>query len=194
MYIICGLGNPGKKYEKTRHNIGFVVLDRIAEKAGISIGKMRFRGLTGEGQIAGQKVLLLKPQTYMNLSGESLREAAAYYKVPPEQIIVIYDDFDIPAGSLRIRKFGSAGTHNGMRSCVQELGSEAFPRIRVGTGGDGKDRDVIGFVIGGFSKAERDALTDVVENAADACFCMLEQGADIAMNRYNTKKHGKADE
>ena len=126
MYIIAGLGNPGKKYENTRHNMGFTAIDLLAEKFGIKVNKLRFKALTGEGRIAGQKVLLIKPQTYMNLSGESVRMALDYYKEPPENLIVIYDDIDIPTGSIRIRKKGSAGTHNGMRNILYQIQSEVF--------------------------------------------------------------------
>ncbi len=126
MYIIAGLGNPGKKYENTRHNMGFTAIDLLAEKFGIKVNKLRFKALTGEGRIAGQKVLLIKPQTYMNLSGESVRMALDYYKEPPENLIVIYDDIDIPTGSIRIRKKGSAGTHNGMRNILYQIQSEDF--------------------------------------------------------------------
>lgn len=139
MYIIAGLGNPGKKYENTRHNMGFTAIDLLAEKFGIKVNKLRFKALTGEGRIAGQKVLLIKPQTYMNLSGESVRMALDYYKEPPENLIVIYDDIDIPTGSIRIRKKGSAGTHNGMRNILYQIQSEDFPRIRVGIGSGKKD-------------------------------------------------------
>ena len=149
MYIIAGLGNPGKKYENTRHNIGFITLDYLAERHDIQINKIKHKALVGEGRISGQKVLLVKPQTYMNLSGESLREVMDYYKVDIEDLIVIYDDIDLPAGTVRIRKKGSAGTHNGMRSIVQHLGQD-FPRIRMGIGNERKG-DLADFVLGGFS-------------------------------------------
>ena len=129
MYVIAGLGNPGKKYENTRHNMGFITIDQLAEKHNIKTDKLKFKALVGEGRIAGQKVLLVKPQTYMNLSGESIREVMNFYKLEPENLIVIYDDIDIEAGTLRIRKFGSAGTHNGMKSVVYQLQSDRFPRI-----------------------------------------------------------------
>ena len=134
MYVIVGLGNPGKKYENTRHNMGFMAIDLLADKFGIKVDKIKHKALIGEGRIANQKVLLAKPQTYMNLSGESVREILSYYKVDVENLIVIYDDIDIPTGTIRIRKFGSAGTHNGMRSVVYQLKSDRFPRIRVGIG------------------------------------------------------------
>ena len=153
MYVIAGLGNPGKKYENTRHNMGFITVDQLAEKHDIKVDKLKFKALVGEGRIAGQKVLLVKPQTYMNLSGESIREVMHFYKLEPENLIVIYDDIDIELGTLRIRKFGSAGTHNGMKSVVYQLQSDRFPRIRIGIGNQ-KKGDLVDFVIGGFSKEE----------------------------------------
>ena len=140
MYVIAGLGNPGKKYENTRHNMGFITIDQLAEKHNIKVDKLKFKALVGEGRIAGQKVMLVKPQTYMNLSGESIREVMNFYKLEPENLIVIYDDIDIEAGTLRIRKFGSAGTHNGMKSVVYQLQSDRFPRIRLGIGSQKKGR------------------------------------------------------
>ncbi len=193
MYIIIGLGNPGRKYENTRHNLGFITVDRLAEKHNIQVDKIKFKALVGDGRIAGQKVLLVKPQTYMNLSGESAREVANYYKVDPENIIVIYDDLDLPLGHLRIRKSGSAGTHNGMKSVVYQLKSDKFPRIRLGIGGNGKE-DIIDYVIGGFKKEEVKVLETTVDNAVSAIECMISESLDIAMNRYNTKKNTKVDD
>ena len=137
MFVIAGLGNPGKKYENTRHNMGFLVVDRIAEKCGISVNRMKHRALVGEGRISGRKALLVKPQTYMNLSGESVREVVDYYDVDLEDVIVIYDDFDLETGSIRVRKKGSAGSHNGMKSVISHLGSGDFPRVRIGIGKSG---------------------------------------------------------
>lgn len=187
MYVIAGLGNPGKKYENTRHNMGFITIDRLAEKHDIKTDKLKFKALVGEGRIAGQKVLLVKPQTYMNLSGESLREVMQFYKLEPENLIVIYDDIDIALGALRIRKFGSAGTHNGMKSVVYQLQSDRFPRIRIGIGSQ-KKGDLVNFVVGGFSKEEVPVLEETVTKAVSAIECILESDIDIAMNRYNTKK------
>jgi PTH1 family peptidyl-tRNA hydrolase len=193
MYVIAGLGNPGKKYENTRHNMGFITIDQLAAKHDIKVDKLKFKALTGEGRIAGQKVLLVKPQTYMNLSGESIREVMHFYKLDPENLIVIYDDIDIDAGTLRLRRFGSAGTHNGMKSIVYQLQSDRFPRIRIGIGNQGK-RDLVDFVIGGFSKEEVPVLEEAVTSAVSAVECILEDGIDMAMNRYNTKKKSKKDE
>ena len=196
MYIIAGLGNPGKKYENTRHNIGFITLDFLAERHDIKINKIKHKALVGEGRIAGQKVLLVKPQTYMNLSGESLREVMDYYKVDIEDMIVIYDDIDLDAGAVRIRKKGSAGTHNGMRSIVQHLGTD-FPRIRMGIGKD-KRGDLVDFVLGGFTKEDKEVLEPAVERAALAVEMYVDEGIEKAMNKYNIKakkeKKKKAEE
>ncbi len=187
MYVIAGLGNPGKKYENTRHNMGFITVDQLAIKHDIKVDKLKFKALVGEGRIADQKVLLVKPQTYMNLSGESIRQVMHFYKLDPEKLIVIYDDIDIELGALRIRKFGSAGTHNGMKSVVYQLQSDRFPRIRIGIGSQ-KKGDLVDFVIGGFSKEEVPVLEETVTKAVSAIECILAEDVDIAMNRYNTKK------
>jgi len=185
MYVIAGLGNPGKKYENTRHNIGFITLDFLADRHDIKINKIKHKALVGEGRISGQKVLLVKPQTYMNLSGESLREVMDYYKVDIEEMIVIYDDIDLEAGAVRIRKKGGPGTHNGMKSIVQHLGSD-FPRIRMGIGKDRKG-DLADFVLGGFTKEDREVLEPAVERAALAVEMYVGEGIEKAMNKYNIK-------
>lgn len=186
-YIIVGLGNPGRKYENTRHNLGFITVDRIAEDLGIRVNKLKFKALIGEGRLGGRRVLLVKPQTYMNLSGESVREIAGFYKIPMENLVVIYDDFDLPTGSVRVRKFGSAGTHNGMKSIIYQLQSDRFPRIRIGTGkGDGEN--LIDFVTGGFTKEEVPVMREAVLRAAAACKAIVTDGIDTAMNQYNTRK------
>ena len=189
MYIIAGLGNPGKKYEETRHNMGFMAVDFLAEKYDIKVNKIRFRALTGEGRIAGQKVLLLKPQTYMNLSGESIRLAVEYYKVNPQELIVIYDDIDIQAGMIRIRKKGSAGTHNGMRNILYHIRTEDFPRIRVGIG-SGRKEDMIDYVTGSVPKNEITLLKEAADKAACGAACIVEKGIEKAMNEYNIKSAG----
>ena len=189
MYIIAGLGNPGKKYEETRHNMGFMAVDFLAEKYDIKVNKIRFRALTGEGRIAGQKVLLLKPQTYMNLSGESIRLALEYYKVSPQELIVIYDDIDIQAGMIRIRKKGSAGTHNGMRNILYHIQTEDFPRIRVGIG-SGRKEDMINYVTGSVPKNEITLLREAADKAACGAACIVEKGIEKAMNEYNIKSAG----
>ena len=186
MYIIAGLGNPGKKYENTRHNMGFIAIDLLAEEFGIKVDKLKFKSLVGEGRIAGQRVLLMKPQTYMNLSGEAIREAVNFYKIEPEELIVIYDDIDIPTGTFRIRKKGSSGTHNGMRSVVYQIQSDQFPRIRVGIGSE-KKVDLIHYVTGGVSKSEKELLEDALVKAAKSAACIVEKGIDKAMNEFNVR-------
>lgn len=184
MYVIAGLGNPGKKYEATKHNIGFMTLDYLGEKNQIQINKIKHKALVGKGQISGQKVLLVKPQTFMNLSGNSIREVMAFYDVPVEKLIVIYDDIDIPMGSLRIRKKGSAGTHNGMKSIIYDIQSDEFPRVRIGIGNERKG-DLANYVIGKFQKEHIKIMEEAVKNAAESIECLLEKGIDIAMGTYN---------
>lgn len=192
MYIIVGLGNPGKKYENTRHNLGFMTIDVLGENHGISVEKIKFKALVGEGRIAGQGVILVKPQTYMNLSGESVREVMNFYKVPTENLIVIYDDLDISVGQIRIRKFGSSGTHNGMKSVIYQIKSDRFPRIRLGIGSDNKG-DLKNFVTGGFNRREKPLVKECVEKAAEAVEVIISEGIESAMNNYNTKKKVEKD-
>ncbi len=195
MKVIVGLGNPGRQYENTRHNIGFIAIDRISEKLGIKVNRSKFRATVGEGMTGGEKVLLVKPETYMNDSGLSVHDIMDFYKLSPEDLIVVYDDFDIPEGSVRIRPFGSAGTHNGMRSIVRLLGSDRFPRVRIGTGKTNMEqRELVGFVLGGFSKDEVKVMEEAVDLARDACICWLEHGIDLTMNRYNVRKQKKPEE
>ncbi len=184
MYVVVGLGNPGKKYEHTKHNIGFMTVDFLAEKNGIKINKIKHKALVGEGMISGQKVLLVKPQTYMNLSGNSVREILEYYKVAAQDMIVVYDDVDIEMGRLRIRKRGSAGSHNGMRSIIYDIKSDEFPRVRVGIGGERK-AGLADYVLGGFRKEEITVMEKAVVRAADAIERMLAKGIDDAMNEFN---------
>jgi len=193
MFVIVGLGNPGKKYENTRHNLGFITIDQLAEANDIRVEKLKFKALVGEGRIHNEKVLLVKPQTYMNLSGESVRDIMNFYKVEPENLIVIYDDFDIEVGTIRVRKFGSAGTHNGMKSVIYQLQSDRFPRIRIGTGNKNMG-NLIDFVTGNFTKEEVPLLEGAVTNAAKACECIIESGIDLAMNKYNVRKSEDKDE
>lgn len=192
MYVIVGLGNPGKKYEQTKHNIGFIAVDFLAEKNKILVNKIKHKALVGEGFLFGHKVLLVKPQTYMNLSGNSVREIVEYYKVKPENLIIIYDDIDLPMGRLRIRKKGSAGTHNGMRSIIYDLQFDDFPRVRIGIGGARKS-DLAHYVIGGFRKEEKNLIEDAVTRAASSVECILEKGIDIAMGTYNVKPASEGD-
>ena len=187
MFLIAGLGNPGKKYEKTRHNLGFMVIDELARRNSVSVDKSKFKSLTGEFKLGGEKVILMKPQTYMNLSGEAIREAVNFYKIDLKNLLVIYDDLDIPMGALRIRTSGSSGTHNGMKSVGSQLGSRDFPRVRIGIGSN-EDDNLIDFVIGKPSKSEEAVLSDTVSEAAHAVECYIADGIDKAMNRFNSGK------
>lgn len=184
MFLIVGLGNPGKEYEHTRHNVGFDIIDLISEKYNIDISRNKFKGVYGQGTICEEKVILLKPTTYMNLSGESVREAAEFYKIPNEKIIVIYDDISLDIGRLRIRQKGSAGGHNGIKNIIANIGSDVFPRIKVGVGQPSKE-DLVSFVLGRFSKEDREKLNDVFQVAANAAASIVEEGAMEAMNKYN---------
>ena len=185
MYIIVGLGNPGKQYDKTRHNVGFDVIDMLSDKYGISVTKAKHKALIGEGRVGNEKVILVKPQTYMNLSGETLIDIYNYYKVDLENIVVIYDDIDLDVGKLRIRKKGSGGTHNGMRSIVKCLGSTEFPRVRVGVSKPMPGQNLADFVLSRFRKEELDDLQIGLEKALNAVDCMIRQNLDLAMNKYN---------
>ncbi len=187
MFIITGLGNPGRRYEHTRHNIGFITVDRLAEKHGIKINKIKHKALVGEGIISGQKVLLVKPQTYMNLSGQSVRDLVSYYKPEPENLIVVYDDVDLSMGRLRIRPSGSAGTHNGMRSIIYDLQRDDFPRLRIGIGGERK-MGLADYVTGGFGKEEKKLMEETVLRATAALECILGKGIDQAMNEFNSRE------
>lgn len=192
MYIIAGLGNPGQKYENTRHNMGFKAIDHLAEKLGVDVNRAKFKGLIGEGRIGTEKVILLKPQTFMNLSGQSVREIMNFYKIPEENLIVIYDDFDLPIGSIRIRKSGGPGTHNGMKSVVSELGSRKFPRIRIGIGNS--EGSTIQFVIGKVGNDEQSILDETAAAAAAAAEDVVRIGIENAMNIHNTRKSVSKDD
>ncbi|MCI5897775.1 MAG: aminoacyl-tRNA hydrolase [Anaerovoracaceae bacterium] len=197
MYIIAGLGNPGKQYENTKHNVGFQAVDLLAEKHNIKVNKIKFKALVGEGIISGQKVLLVKPQTFMNLSGNSIREVMAFYKLNPENLIVIYDDIDVEMGRIRIRRGGSAGTHNGMRSILYDLQEDQFPRIRIGIAGQRKG-DLADYVLGGFAGEAKELAEQGIRTAVSAAERILADGIDRAMNEYNVRpkkeKKEKADE
>ena len=189
MYIIAGLGNPGKKYEGTRHNIGWQVVDELADKHGIRIMESRFRGLVGKGVIGGEKVLLLKPLTYMNLSGESIGEAVRFYKIDEtSRLIVVSDDISLDVGQLRMRKKGSAGGHNGLKNTISHLGSEEFMRIRIGVGDKPAGSDLVDYVLGSFSKEEKKILDETKRNAVLAIETIISDGIDKAMNLYNTTR------
>lgn len=185
MYLIVGLGNPENEYAHTRHNMGFDTINQIAKNNNIQITKNKFKGLCESAIIQNQKVILLKPQTYMNLSGESVKEVAEFYNLKPEEIIVIYDDIDIEKGHIKIRKKGGAGSHNGMKSVVEELQSTDFARIRVGIGQPEFKSDMINYVIGKVSQEEQEILQQGVEKAAKAVEEILKNGIDRAMNKFN---------
>lgn len=189
MYLIAGLGNPGREYENTRHNAGFASIDRLAERNHISIDMKKFQALCGTGYIGGQKVLLLKPQTYMNLSGESLRAACDFFKIDPEQeLIVIYDDISLAPGQLRIRAKGSAGGHNGIKSIILHLGTQVFLRVKVGVGEKPQGWDLADYVLGHFSKEEQQVMQESFDRAADAAAALLSEEVQQVMNEYNTHK------
>lgn len=188
MYIIAGLGNPEHRYENTRHNVGFEVIDILADRIGVCVDEKKHKALCAKGMLEGQKVILLKPQTYMNLSGESVRAAADFYKVEPENIIVVYDDISLAPGQLRIRGKGSAGGHNGMKNIIAHLRTQEFPRLKVGIGEKPKGMDLADYVLSHFSKGEREVMDEAFREAADAVAVMIGQGVDEAMNRFNGKK------
>ena len=183
--LVC-LGNPGDKYENTRHNVGFMVADEVADRQSKPIQRLKFKALTNILTISQEKVLVMKPITYMNLSGEAARPAADFYKIPPERILVVSDDTALPAGRLRIRKGGSAGGHNGLKSIIQHLGTDQFPRLRVGVGEKPHpDYDMADWVLGRFTGEDRTRMDQAVERAADAIECILKEGLDRGMSRFN---------
>lgn len=188
MYIIIGLGNPTAQYAGTRHNIGFDVITKLSERYHISLDIKKHKALCGKGMIEGEKVILAQPQTYMNLSGESVRELTDYYKVTEEEIIVIYDDISLDVGQLRIRAKGSAGGHNGIKNIIQHLGSDKFPRIKVGVGDKPKNWDLADYVLSRFPAEEQEAVEEGKSMAADACVKIMQEGITAAMNIYNQKK------
>ncbi|WP_294857119.1 aminoacyl-tRNA hydrolase [uncultured Oscillibacter sp.] len=188
-WILAGLGNPGEKYAKTRHNMGFLTVDLLAEKQGVKLNKVKFKSAYNILHFGGARVLVMKPQTFMNLSGEAVGEAARFYKIPPERVLVIYDDVSLPVGKLRVRPSGSAGGHNGIKSILSHLGTDQFPRVKIGVGdpgGTAGERDMIDWVIGVPSQAERKILLEVFGRAIDAAECIIGQGdCQKAMNLYN---------
>lgn len=185
-WLIVGLGNPGKEYERTRHNCGFRALDVLAEKLGCRVDKGKFQGLYGQTNYGGKKLLLLKPLTYMNLSGRSVLQLSAYFHVPPQRIIVMFDDISLVPGRLRIRADGSAGGHNGIKSIIAEVGSQDFPRVKIGVGAKpNPDYDLADWVLSTFSAQEEKALSSALERAADAALCIIDSGVPEAANRFN---------
>lgn len=188
MFLIAGLGNPGREYENTRHNIGYMLIDALAGKYGISVRDIKNKALTGKGIICGQKVILIKPLTYMNLSGESIGPLAAYYKADPEtEVLVVSDDISLPPGLIRVRKKGSAGGHNGLKNIILHLGTENFQRVRIGVGEKPKGYDLADYVLGHFDRQEQPLIREGIEKAVTAVELMLSGETDQAMNEFNRK-------
>ena len=188
-WLIVGLGNPGKEYVRTRHNCGFRALDILADKLGCKVDKGKFQGLYGQCAYRGSKLLLLKPQTYMNLSGRSVLQLSAYFNVPPQRIIVMFDDISLEPGRLRIRSDGSAGGHNGIKSIISELGSQEFPRVKIGVGSKPTpEYNLADWVLSSFSAQEEKALAPALERAADAALCIIDHGIPETANRFNGSK------
>ena len=188
MYIIAGLGNPGKEYAGSRHNVGFMTLDELADRYNIDVREKAHKALIGKGMIEGNKVILVKPQTYMNLSGESIRSVMDYYKTEPSEFIVIYDDISLEPGQIRIRKKGSAGGHNGIKNIIAHLGTQEFPRIKVGVGAKPPRMDLADYVLGRFSAEDRRVMEEAFKTAAKAAQVMITDGAEAAMNQFNGHK------
>ena len=185
-WLLVGLGNPGEQYEDTRHNVGFQVMDEVAGRQNKPIQRLKFQALTNTMTISGEKALVMKPITYMNLSGQAVRQAAAFYKVPPERILVVSDDTALPVGRLRIRPKGSAGGHNGLKNIIQHLGTDQFPRLRVGVGEKPHpDWDLADWVLGKFTGEDKTAIGAAVKRAADAVECILAEGLERGMGRFN---------
>ena len=185
-WLVVFLGNPGPKYDCTRHNAGFMAGDALAKKLGVGISRLRFKALTAACEINGEKVLLMKPQTYMNLSGEAVGEAARFYKIPPEHVLVVSDEISLPLGKLRVRPKGSAGGHNGLKSIIASLGSDAFPRIRIGVGAPPHpDYDMADWVLSVFRNQDLEDMLQAAARAAEAVVCYISDGPERAMNRYN---------
>ena len=189
MYAIIGLGNPEKKYDKTRHNIGFDVIDELASQMGVQVNTKRHKALCGVGQIGSEKVILVKPQTYMNLSGESIREVVNFYKISNEEVIVIYDDISLEVGRLRIREKGSHGGHNGIKSIIANLGTDVFPRVKIGVGAP--KGNLVSHVLGKFSDDEVEILRETIKASSDAVSIMISKDTKEAMNKLNGFNAGK---
>ena len=188
-WLIVFLGNPGPRYAFTRHNAGFLTADAAEKLLNVSIDRLRFRALTATAEIGGEKVLLMKPQTFMNLSGEAVGQAARFYKIPPEHVLVVSDETSLPVGSIRIRLKGSAGGHNGLKSVIAHLGTDAFPRIRLGVGSaPHPGYDMADWVLSAFQNEDAEMIRTAAENAAKACVCFVEKGPDKAMTQFNTRK------
>lgn len=188
MYIIAGLGNPTKEYDKTRHNVGFSVIDVLADRYNMDVSERKHKAFCGRGAVEGQKVVLMKPQTFMNLSGESIRAAMDFYKADPEDVLIIYDDVSLEPGQLRIRQKGSAGGHNGIKNIISHLGTQEFPRIKVGVGAKPPRMDLADYVLSRFSQGEQKLMEEAFKEAAEAAVMIMTEGLDRAMNHFNTKK------
>lgn len=184
-WLIVGLGNPGSKYENTRHNMGFRTVELLAEQRGVKLNKVKFKSAYNLMEFAGARCLVMKPQTYMNLSGEAVREAAQFYKIPADRVLVIYDDVSLPVGKLRVRPTGSAGGHNGIKNIIAHLGTQDFPRIKIGTGAPEDKEGMIDWVIGVPSQKEREVLLESFKRAIEAAACVIEHGCQKAMNDFN---------
>ena len=187
-WAVVFLGNPGKKYDGSRHNVGFRTADMLEKSQGVKINRLRFNALTALGELGGEKVIFIKPQTYMNLSGNAAGPAAAFYKIPPERVLVVCDDISLPVGKLRIRQKGSAGGHNGLKSIISALGTDEFPRIKIGVGApppEATENEIINWVLGSFSKHDAELINSACERTIDALSVYISQGADKAMNKFN---------
>lgn len=185
-YIVCGLGNPGLRYANTRHNVGFMAIDIVAQKCGVKVKKLKFKSLCGEAEIGGKRVLLMKPSTFMNKSGQAVKEAMQFYKIPPEKTIIIYDDVSLPPGKIRIRKKGSDGGHNGMKNIIYVTGTDTFLRIKIGIGAKPHpDYDLADWVLSNISKDDYKAISAQMDNIYDALCLMVDDKTDEAMNLYN---------
>ena len=187
MYIIAGLGNPGSRYEFTRHNVGFLAIDELSKKLNIKVNRIKFKGLIGEGLINNEKIILIKPETYMNRSGESIRDIMNFYKVPIENLIVLVDDIDIPFGSLKIKSKGSSGTHNGLKSIIYQLQDDNFKRVKIGVGAQDKGEDLADYVLKGFTEKEYEEISGTIKDASSAIVEIILNGIEKAMTKYNKR-------
>ena len=183
-WLVVGLGNPGEKYRNTRHNMGFLALDLLAEQLNVRVDRIKYKAVTAQATLGGARCLLMKPQTFMNLSGEAVREAAQFYKIPPERVLVLYDDVSLPVGKIRVRPSGSAGGHNGIKNIIAHLGTDQFPRVKIGVG-QAPPGEMIDWVIGVPPLADREALLEAAKRAGQAAECVIAQGCQKAQNQFN---------
>lgn len=185
LYIVAGLGNPGRRYDNTRHNVGFETIDFLSDKYRINVSKVKFKAVIGDGDIEGERVILVKPQTFMNLSGECVREIIEWYKIPLSNIIIVYDDIDLPLGKIRVRPGGSSGTHNGMRSIIYQIQDDNFPRVRIGIGRPPEGWQLADFVLSKFSEDDRKKVNESIKSASEAVESIIKTSVEAAMNKYN---------